>query len=79
MNIIYLHIFLFLNYYFILASDDAALPPSMSEGMENYMPNLEKHFVDNSGHWILWEQPEKCNAILKSWLSKVYPATDAKI
>ncbi|CAO3607579.1 unnamed protein product [Cunninghamella echinulata] len=63
----------------VIASDDAALPPSMSEGMENYIPNLEKQFVENSGHWILWEQPEKCNAILKSWLSKVYPVTNSKI
>ncbi|CAO3638582.1 unnamed protein product [Cunninghamella blakesleeana] len=63
----------------VVASNDAALPPHMSEGMEEYIPNLEKHFVDNSGHWILWEQPEKCNAILKSWLGKVYPTSDAKM
>ncbi|KAI7871520.1 Alpha/Beta hydrolase protein [Spinellus fusiger] len=55
----------------VAADKDSALPPSMSEKMKSYVPNLERHVVENSGHWILWEKPEECNAILSQWLEAV--------
>ncbi|ORX54503.1 alpha/beta-hydrolase [Hesseltinella vesiculosa] len=58
----------------VAASDDRALPPSMTEGMEHWIPNLSKHVVDGAGHWILWEKPDECNQLLQDWLSKTYPA-----
>ncbi|KAI7866075.1 Alpha/Beta hydrolase protein [Spinellus fusiger] len=53
-----------------IADKDRALPMSMAVGMESFIPDLEKHTVEDSGHWILWEQPEQCNKILTEWLIK---------
>ncbi|KAI8142744.1 Alpha/Beta hydrolase protein [Fennellomyces sp. T-0311] len=52
---------------------DPALPPSMANGIEKYIPNIEVHNVRGAGHWVLWEQPAVCNELLEKWLSKVYP------
>ncbi|KAI8086621.1 Alpha/Beta hydrolase protein [Halteromyces radiatus] len=57
----------------VVATLDRALPPSMSEKMSEYIPNLDKLTVEGAGHWVLWERPTECNDILKSWLTKVYP------
>ncbi|KAG1152505.1 hypothetical protein G6F37_000353 [Rhizopus arrhizus] len=57
----------------VLAEKDAALPPSMAEKMPEYIPGVEIHLVQDSGHWILWEKPEECNTFLKNFLSKVDP------
>ncbi|KAI8888328.1 alpha/beta-hydrolase [Backusella circina FSU 941] len=63
----------------VIADLDRALPPSMSAGMDKFIPKLEMHTVTGSGHWILWERPEECNALLKQWLSKVYPASKPQL
>ncbi|CAO3684646.1 unnamed protein product [Rhizopus stolonifer] len=57
----------------VLAEKDAALPPAMASQMPELVPGVEIHLVKDSGHWILWEKPEECNAFLKSFLSKVDP------
>ncbi|KAI9009333.1 Alpha/Beta hydrolase protein [Phycomyces nitens] len=55
----------------VLAERDAALPPSMADNMEEYVPNLERRLVKGAGHWILWEKPEECNHILAQWLKSL--------
>ena len=55
---------------FIQATKDNALPPSMSEGMERLIPNLTRREV-KTGHWALWEAPEKVNGFVGEWLGKV--------
>ncbi|MFC1895402.1 alpha/beta fold hydrolase, partial [Thermodesulfobacteriota bacterium] len=35
----------------ISAADDVVLPPSMTEGMEQYVPDLEKRVIEECGHW----------------------------
>jgi len=37
--------------------DDAALPPVLIDGLEDYVPNLTLHKVPDATHWILHEQP----------------------
>ncbi|KAI8366840.1 Alpha/Beta hydrolase protein [Radiomyces spectabilis] len=59
----------------VAAELDPALPPAMTAKMPEYVPDLEMHIVKGSGHWLLWEKPEDCNAILKEWLNKVAPAS----
>lgn len=54
---------------FIQANKDAAIPPSMSQGMERYIHNLTKRSVDTH-HWALWEAPDQVNGILKEWLER---------
>ena len=52
---------------FIAASDDQALPPSLSEGMEDYVPNLTRRQVDTT-HWALIEAPAQVNEYIWEWL-----------
>ena len=49
---------------------DMFLPPEGAEGMEALVPDLEKHVIADSGHWIMWEQPEALNALLIDWLDR---------
>lgn len=55
---------------FIQATKDDALPPAMSEGMEQHIPNLTRKSVDTS-HWALWEAPKQVNHFIKEWLGSV--------
>ena len=58
----------------VTADGDAALPPALTQGMEKYIPQLERGAIEGAGHWVLWEKPEECNSYLKNWLAKIYPA-----
>ena len=52
---------------FIAASKDAALPPSMSARMEQFVPNLTRKEVATS-HWALLEAADQVNGMIKRWL-----------
>lgn len=54
---------------FIQATDDAALPPSLSEGMERFVANLTRKEVD-AGHWALWQKPVEINGMIREWLER---------
>ncbi|MGB5949911.1 MAG: alpha/beta hydrolase [Parvibaculum sp.] len=54
----------------ISAADDYVLRPSMADGMEQYVPDLEKHVIANCGHWTQSEQPEALNALMVDWLKR---------
>ena len=49
---------------------DLFLPPEAAEGMEKIVPNLEKHVINNSGHWLTWEQPKALNSLILDWLMR---------
>jgi epoxide hydrolase A/B len=49
---------------------DMFLPPESAEGMEQLVPNLEKHVIADCGHWVMWEQPDTLNALLVDWLKR---------
>ena len=51
----------------IMAENDLVLPPSMADGMEKLVPDLEKHLVRDSGHWTQQEKPDEVSAILIQW------------
>lgn len=51
----------------IMAENDAVLPPSSCDGMENIVPDLEKHLVKDSGHWTQQEQPGEVSAKILEW------------
>lgn len=55
---------------FIQATNDAALPPSLSEGMERFVPHLTRREVQ-AGHWALWQKPGEINAMVGEWLERV--------
>lgn len=54
----------------ISAANDSVLPPSMTDGMEQWVSNVEKHVIDNCGHWTQQEQPEEVNRLILSWLKQ---------
>lgn len=53
----------------ICAENDRALPPSMADGMEKYVPDLEKHIIADCGHWTQNEKPAELSALMLDWLS----------
>lgn len=57
----------------ICAEDDFALPPALAEGMEAYVPNLEKRLIRDCGHWTQQEKPDELNALLIDWLTRAFP------
>ena len=59
----------------IMAELDAVLPPSLADGMEEYVPDLEKVLIEGSGHWTQQEKPAEVNAALIGWLNRRFPVT----
>ncbi|KAF4334588.1 epoxide hydrolase [Fusarium beomiforme] len=55
---------------FITATDDSALPPSMSKGMDSSFINLTREEVKAS-HWALWQASEAVNQHIAKWLDGV--------
>ena len=58
----------------ISAENDVVLPPSLAEGMERYVPDLEKVLIKNCGHWTQQEKPEETNQAMLDWLRRRFPA-----
>ncbi|QUS40919.1 alpha/beta hydrolase [Tardiphaga alba] len=54
----------------IMAENDAVLPPSSADGMENIIPDLEKYLVKDSGHWTQQEKPDEVSQVLIDWRRK---------
>ncbi len=57
----------------IAAELDAVLPPSMSEGMERLVPDLERHLVKGSGHWTQQEFPDEVSRTILDWRRRRFP------
>ena len=47
---------------------DLFLPPDQIEGMDALIPDLEKTVINDTGHWVMWEQPEALNNTMVEWL-----------
>jgi pimeloyl-ACP methyl ester carboxylesterase len=54
----------------IMAEDDVVLSPAMTEGMEQYVPDLEKALIRDCGHWTQQEHPDQVNTIMIDWLKR---------
>lgn len=51
----------------ISATDDKALPPALSQGMERHFDNLTKH-VAKGNHFVHWTSPDEINGYLRDFL-----------
>ena len=60
----------------IMAENDHVLPPSMTEGMEHYVPDLERHLIAGSGHWTQQERPDAVSDAILDWLDRRFPLED---
>jgi microsomal epoxide hydrolase/non-specific protein-tyrosine kinase len=58
----------------VCASNDAFLPPEAADGIEEFVPRVERALIKDCGHWVMWEQPQALNAIMLDWLSRRFPA-----
>jgi pimeloyl-ACP methyl ester carboxylesterase len=58
----------------IMAEDDVVLSPAMAEGMERFVPDLEKVLIRRCGHWTQQEHPEETNAAMVDWLKRHFVA-----
>ena len=52
----------------IWAMNDLALPPSLLDGLEDFVPQMELKRVDDATHWIVHEQPTLVAAYLQDFL-----------
>ena len=57
----------------IMAEKDAVLPPSAADGMEAYVPDLEKVLIKDSGHWTQQETPAEVDRALLDWMDRRFP------
>jgi pimeloyl-ACP methyl ester carboxylesterase len=61
----------------VSAEHDVVLRPAMADGMQNYVPDLEKHVVGDCWHWTPEEKPAELNRLAVSWLRRRIPGTSA--
>jgi pimeloyl-ACP methyl ester carboxylesterase len=54
----------------IIATNDVVLRPSLADGMEQYVPDLEKHLIKDCGHWTQAEKPDELNRVMVDWLKR---------
>ncbi|XP_072188347.1 bifunctional epoxide hydrolase 2 isoform X2 [Excalfactoria chinensis] len=52
----------------VTAGKDVVLLPSMSKGMEEWIPQLHRGHLEACGHWTQMERPAALNRILMEWL-----------
>lgn len=54
----------------VMAANDVVLRPSLADGMETFVPDLEKHLIKDCGHWTQAEKPDELNRVMTSWLKR---------
>ena len=54
----------------IMAELDVVLPPSAADGMEKYVPDLDRALVTGAGHWTQQEKPEAVSLLIADWVTK---------
>ncbi len=52
----------------IWAMDDKALPPCNLDGLPDLVIDLKIERVNDCGHFVIWEAPEKVNAAMRTFL-----------
>jgi pimeloyl-ACP methyl ester carboxylesterase len=57
----------------IMAEHDMVLPPAAADGMEAFVPDLERVLIKDSGHWTQQEQPEAVNRAILDWMDRHFP------
>lgn len=38
--------------------------------MEELLPQVEKHVIEDAAHWLQQEKPDEVNALLVPWLER---------
>lgn len=56
----------------IMAEKDAVLPPSAADGMETWVPHLDRVLIKDSGHWTQQEKPDEVTNAIAGWMKKTF-------
>lgn len=59
----------------IMAENDVVLPPSASDGMEKYVPDLDRILIRACGHWTQQERPLETSEAIANWVIKRFSKT----
>jgi pimeloyl-ACP methyl ester carboxylesterase len=54
----------------ISAADDWFFPTGTTDGLEDLLPQIEKHVIPDAAHWLQQEKPDEVNALLVPWLQR---------
>jgi len=57
----------------IMAEKDVVLSPAMAEPMVQFIGDLEKVLVKDSGHWTQQEEPDEVNRLVIDWMKRRFP------
>jgi pimeloyl-ACP methyl ester carboxylesterase len=58
-----------------MAENDIVLPPSASDGMEKYVPDLDRILIRACGHWTQQERPLETSEAIANWVIKRFSKT----
>jgi pimeloyl-ACP methyl ester carboxylesterase len=61
----------------ISAADDWFFARGATDGMEELLPQVEKHVIPDAGHWLQQERPGEVTTLLLAWLERVRGAPAA--
>lgn len=54
----------------VCAKDDVVLPPSLTDGMEAFVPELKRVVLEDCGHWTPQEKPRELSAAILAWMKE---------
>jgi pimeloyl-ACP methyl ester carboxylesterase len=52
----------------IWGENDHALPKSLLDGLEQFIPDLKIERIPEGSHWVIHEQPERINRLIHQFL-----------
>jgi pimeloyl-ACP methyl ester carboxylesterase len=56
----------------ISAADDWFFARGATDGMEELLPQVEKHVIPAAGHWLQQEKPKEVTTLLVDWLKRLH-------
>ena len=52
----------------IWGENDAALLPSLTRGLGEWVPDLRVELIPGAGHWVPYEKPERINSLIREFI-----------
>jgi pimeloyl-ACP methyl ester carboxylesterase len=52
------------------AMNDIALPPALTEGLQDYVPRLDLQRIEGATHWVVHEQPREIARRIQAFLAR---------
>jgi epoxide hydrolase 4 len=52
----------------IWGENDAALLPSLTRGLSEWVPELRVEIIPGAGHWVPYEKPERINSLIREFV-----------